>query len=122
MPVSFSRILETQSALCRAVRIALQEANDAVGEMNVRLSEWPLERPGCLFAMSVTLESVRTGQELGECRFTINAKGETFFDADDAPLAPCPPTSEACEAAIAGFVSRRVVIDPPLALRSAVAA
>jgi len=111
MSMSFTGMMLAQSTLYRAVRAAMQSANVALEDWGVRLSEWPAERPGCLYALSLTLEDSETGQEYGECRFTLDWRGQTYFDADDAPLAPIEPESQPCEEALASFVSRRLVRD-----------
>jgi hypothetical protein len=108
MSMSFTGMLLAHSEMCRAVREALRNSNDLLRDAGVRLSEWPIERPGCLYALSVTIDDRETGQELGECRFTLDWRGFTYFDADDAPLKPCAAETEACELAVLDFVQRRL--------------
>lgn len=105
MTATIAQVLETQAALYAALRGALSQRNEALGENGLRLNEWPVERAGCLYTLSVTLE--RAGREIGECRFTIDWRGETYFDADDQPLAPCPPVAVACGALLDAFIARR---------------
>ncbi len=116
MSVRFTEILLTQSKLHRAVRESMQALNETLRDKSLRLTDWPIERPGCLYALSVTLEPSAGGQELGECRFTIDWRGEVYFDADDAPLAPCAPQQIECEKLLGEFVVRRMI---PLKSRSA---
>jgi len=103
--VKFSTILDTHAALTGAVRDALQSINGSLA--GYRLTEWPAEKAGCFYALSVTLERAGNASEAGECRFTIGLNGQTYFDADDAPLAPCSADRASCEAVLAEFVARR---------------
>jgi hypothetical protein len=110
--VTLSQILETQSALYGAVRAALTSLNEETLAQGLRLAEWPVERAGCLYTLAITLE--RGGREIGECRFTIDWRGDTYFDADDEPLAHCAPAE--VEASLRTFIDRRAT---PAAARSA---
>lgn len=105
MTVAISRVLETQSALCRAVRGAIEVINDDPHTRGLKLSGWPVEKAGCLYTLAVTLEA--GASELGECRFTIDLAGEVHFSADDQPIEPCSPDEPSCHAALADFVNRR---------------
>lgn len=105
MSVKFSTILDTHAALTGAVREALQAINAEL--VGYRLTEWPAEKAGCFYALSVTLERAGNASEAGECRFAIGLNGQTYFDADDAPLAPCAADAGACRAVLENFVARR---------------
>lgn len=114
MSMQISRVLETQSSLYRAVRGAIEAINADPHARGLKLSECPAERAGCLYALAVTLES--SGQEVGECRFTIDLRGDVYFGADDAPIEPCSPDEPSCHAALDDFASRRA---QALAVRAA---
>ena len=108
MSVKLSDVLQTQSALYRAVRGAIRAINLKLIGANHHLSEWPIERAGAIYALSVTIERA-DGSEAGECRFTIGMDGACYFDADDCPLAPCTAEQSECEALLADFVARRAL-------------
>lgn len=103
MSASISQILETQSALYGAVRAAMTAINAEASAQGLRLAEWPVEKAGCVYTLSITLE--RSGQEIGECRFSIDWRSDTYFAADDQPLAQCAP--QACETLLRDFLARR---------------
>jgi hypothetical protein len=111
MSLSLSHILETQSALYRALRGSMANINTGLASEGLRLAEWPIERPGCLYTLSITLERIADGAEIGEARFTIDAQGRVHFDADDEPVAACAPTQESCEPMLAAFAARRTAQD-----------
>jgi hypothetical protein len=112
MSVTLAQILQIQSALYGAVRAALTGLNEETLAQGLRLAEWPIERAGCLYTLAITLE--RAGREIGECRFTIDWRGDTYFDADDEILARCEPAD--VETALRTFVDRRAT---PAAARNA---
>jgi len=115
--MSAADLFATHDRLALAVRETIRRVGDLWRAKGISLSEWPVERAGCLYAYSVTITRAQSAHEIGECRFIITTRGDTYFDADDAPLAPCPPDQTACEAHLSAFVSRRA--QAALAVRAA---
>jgi hypothetical protein len=109
--LSLNHILETQSALYRALRGSMANINETLLSEGLRLAEWPIERPGCVYTLSITLERISDGMEIGEARFTIDTRGAVHFDADDEPVAACAPSQSACESMLSSFAARRIAQD-----------